>query len=88
MRLGWKSNHTDFIRSAIRSQLDKHAVEAQQSVTHPRSRFSAFFRLATCWSTTALKRGQLFCPRTRAPGARAGVCANLRQSKPNSRRLA
>jgi Arc/MetJ-type ribon-helix-helix transcriptional regulator len=30
---GHYSNRTDFIRSAIRSQLDKHVVEVQQSVT-------------------------------------------------------
>ncbi|MDP1546468.1 MAG: hypothetical protein Q8L87_10625 [Anaerolineales bacterium] len=30
---GHYSNRTDFIRSAIRSQLDKHALEVQQSVT-------------------------------------------------------
>lgn len=30
---GHYSNRTDFIRSAIRSQLDKHIVEVQQSVT-------------------------------------------------------
>ena len=29
---GHYSNRTDFIRSAIRSQLEKHAVEVQQSV--------------------------------------------------------
>ena len=30
---GLYSNRTDFIRTAIRAQLDKHAVEIQQSVT-------------------------------------------------------
>ena len=30
---GFYSNRTDFIRSAIRSQLDKHQVEVQQSIT-------------------------------------------------------
>lgn len=30
---GHYSNRTDFIRSAIRSQLDKHVLEVQQSVT-------------------------------------------------------
>lgn len=30
---GHYSNRTDFIRSAIRSQLEKHALEVQQSVT-------------------------------------------------------
>lgn len=30
---GHYSNRTDFIRTAIRSQLEKHAVEVQQSVT-------------------------------------------------------
>ena len=30
---GLYSNRTDFIRTAIRSQLDKHALEIQQSVT-------------------------------------------------------
>lgn len=30
---GHYSNRTDFIRSAIRSQLDKHVIEVQQSVT-------------------------------------------------------
>jgi Arc/MetJ-type ribon-helix-helix transcriptional regulator len=30
---GLYSNRTDFIRTAIRSQLDKHNVEIQQSVT-------------------------------------------------------
>jgi Arc/MetJ-type ribon-helix-helix transcriptional regulator len=30
---GLYSNRTDFIRTAIRSQLDKHSLEIQQSVT-------------------------------------------------------
>ena len=30
---GFYSNRTDFIRSAIRAQLDKHQVEVQQSIT-------------------------------------------------------
>ena len=30
---GFYSNRTDFIRSAIRSQLDKHQLEVQQSIT-------------------------------------------------------
>jgi Arc/MetJ-type ribon-helix-helix transcriptional regulator len=30
---GFYANRTDFIRSAIRSQLDKHQVEVQQSIT-------------------------------------------------------
>ncbi len=30
---GHYSNRTDFIRSAIRSQLDKHVIEVQQAVT-------------------------------------------------------
>jgi Arc/MetJ-type ribon-helix-helix transcriptional regulator len=33
VREGFYSNRTDFIRSAIRSQLDKHQVEVQQSIT-------------------------------------------------------
>lgn len=30
---GHYSNRTDFIRSAIRAQLDKHTIEVQQSIT-------------------------------------------------------
>ena len=33
VREGFYSNRTDFIRSAIRAQLDKHQVEVQQSIT-------------------------------------------------------
>jgi len=33
VREGFYSNRTDFIRSSIRSQLDKHQVEVQQSIT-------------------------------------------------------
>jgi Arc/MetJ-type ribon-helix-helix transcriptional regulator len=33
VREGFYSNRTDFIRSAIRLQLDKHQVEVQQSIT-------------------------------------------------------
>src|ERR1041384_511362 len=32
VREGFYSNRTDFIRSAIRAQLDKHQVEVQQSI--------------------------------------------------------
>lgn len=33
VREGFYSNRTDFIRSAIRAQLDKHQIEVQQSIT-------------------------------------------------------
>lgn len=33
VREGFYANRTDFIRSAIRSQLDKHQFEVQQSIT-------------------------------------------------------
>lgn len=40
---GHYSNRTDFIRSAIRSQLDKHVVEVQQSVTRHSFGVGTFF---------------------------------------------
>src|SRR5690349_4233215 len=33
VREGFYSNRTDFIRTSIRSQLDKHQLEVQQSIT-------------------------------------------------------
>ena len=39
---GHYSNRTDFIRSAIRSQLEKHAVEVQQSVIRESYAIGAF----------------------------------------------
>lgn len=40
---GHYSNRTDFIRSAIRSQLEKHAVEVQQSVVRSSYVVGAFY---------------------------------------------
>lgn len=40
---GHYSNRTDFIRSAIRAQLEKHAVEVQQSVVRSSYVVGAFF---------------------------------------------
>ena len=40
---GHYSNRTDFIRSAIRSQLEKHALDVQQSVTRHSYGVGAFF---------------------------------------------
>jgi len=40
---GHYSNRTDFIRSAIRSQLDKHVLEVQQAVTRYSFGVGAFF---------------------------------------------
>lgn len=40
---GHYSNRTDFIRSAIRSQLEKHTLEVQQSVTRHSYGVGAFF---------------------------------------------
>lgn len=40
---GHYSNRTDFIRSAIRSQLDKHVVEVQQAITRHSFGVGAFF---------------------------------------------
>jgi Arc/MetJ-type ribon-helix-helix transcriptional regulator len=40
---GHYSNRTDFIRSAIRSQLDKHVIEVQQAVTRYSFGVGAFF---------------------------------------------
>lgn len=40
---GHYSNRTDFIRTAIRSQLDKHTLEVQQSVTHHSFGVGAFY---------------------------------------------
>jgi Arc/MetJ-type ribon-helix-helix transcriptional regulator len=39
---GHYSNRTDFIRSAIRSQLEKHSVEVQQSVVRQSFAIGAF----------------------------------------------
>lgn len=39
---GHYSNRTDFIRTAIRSQLEKHALEVQQSVTRHSYGMGAF----------------------------------------------
>ncbi|MBV6392696.1 MAG: hypothetical protein KPEEDBHJ_01920 [Anaerolineales bacterium] len=40
---GHYSNRTDFIRTAIRSQLEKHALEVQQSVTRHSYGVGAFY---------------------------------------------
>ena len=40
---GHYSNRTDFIRSAIRSQLDKHVIEVQQAVTRHSFGVGAFY---------------------------------------------
>ena len=40
---GHYSNRTDFIRTAIRSQLDKHTLEVQQSVTRHSFGVGAFY---------------------------------------------
>ena len=40
---GHYSNRTDFIRTAIRSQLEKHTIEVQQSVTRYSYGVGAFF---------------------------------------------
>ena len=40
---GHYSNRTDFIRSAIRSQLEKHTLDVQQSVTRHSYGVGAFF---------------------------------------------
>ena len=40
---GHYSNRTDFIRTAIRSQLEKHSIEVQQSVTRHSYGVGAFF---------------------------------------------
>lgn len=39
---GHYSNRTDFIRSAIRAQLDKHSIEVQQSITRQSYGVGAF----------------------------------------------
>ena len=39
---GHYSNRTDFIRSAIRAQLDKHTIEVQQSITRQSYGVGAF----------------------------------------------
>lgn len=44
---GHYSNRTDFIRSAIRSQLEKHALEVQQSVTRHSYGVGAFVHTLT-----------------------------------------
>jgi Arc/MetJ-type ribon-helix-helix transcriptional regulator len=40
---GHYSNRTDFIRTAIRAQLDKHSLEVQQSVTRHSYGVGAFY---------------------------------------------
>ena len=40
---GHYSNRTDFIRTAIRSQLEKHSIEVQQSVTRHSYGVGAFY---------------------------------------------
>jgi Arc/MetJ-type ribon-helix-helix transcriptional regulator len=49
------SNRTDFIRTAIRNQLDKHAVEIQQSVTRHSYGLGAYFYSKSDFEKSKLK---------------------------------
>lgn len=52
---GHYSNRTDFIRSAIHSQLDKHVVEVQQAIPVTHSGWVLFSTASRILSVTNLK---------------------------------
>lgn len=56
---GHYSNRTDFIRSAIRSQLDKHVLEVQQAVTRHSFGIGAFAHTLADFEGYKAKSGKI-----------------------------